>query len=92
MRLVCVLLCVACVSVWSWSVLQFALQDLKIAMANIPRVHPLFVLYCIVYYKSACASHTQTVCMSTNPTSPQFPYSVSHKPFSIGPGAEAPFP
>ena len=38
----CVLLCVECVSVWSWS----ALQDLKIA----PSVHPLFVLYCIVYY------------------------------------------
>ena len=29
-----------------------ALQDLKIALANTPRVHPLFVLYCIVYYKS----------------------------------------
>ena len=38
-------LCVACVSVWSWS----ALQDLKIALANTPSVHPLFVLYCIVY-------------------------------------------
>jgi hypothetical protein len=37
---------------WSWSVLLFALQDLKIALANTPRVHPLFVLYCIVYYKS----------------------------------------
>ena len=31
--------------------LQFALQDLKIALANTPSVHPLFVLYCIVYYK-----------------------------------------
>ena len=41
-----------CVCVWSWSVLQFALQDLKIALANTPSVHPLFVLYCIVYYKS----------------------------------------
>ena len=48
---VCVLLCVACVSVWSWSALQFVLQDLKIALANTPSVHPLFVLYCIVYYK-----------------------------------------
>ena len=46
-----VLLCVACVSVWSWSALQFALQDLKIALANTPSVHPLFILYCIVYYK-----------------------------------------
>ena len=36
---------------WSWSALQFALQDLKIALANTPSVHPLFVLYCIVYYK-----------------------------------------
>ena len=38
--------------------LQFALQDLKIALANTPRVHPLFVLYCIVYYKreSVCVS------------------------------------
>ena len=49
---VCVLLCVGCVSVWSWSALQFALQDLKIALANTPSVHPPFVLYCIVYYKS----------------------------------------
>ena len=31
-------LCVACVSVWSWFALQFAL-------------HPLFVLHCMVYYK-----------------------------------------
>ena len=49
-----VLLCVACVSVWSWSALRFALQDLKIALANTPSVHPLFVLYCIVCYKSVC--------------------------------------
>ena len=53
---VCVLLYVACVSVWSWSVLQFALQDLKIALAITPSVHPLFVLYCIVYYKCVCVS------------------------------------
>ena len=46
--------CVECVSVWSWSALQFALQDLKIALANTPSVHPLFVLYCIVYYKKVC--------------------------------------
>ena len=48
------LLCVVGVSVWSWSALQFVLQDLKIALANTPSVHPLFVLYCVVYYKSAC--------------------------------------
>ena len=48
---VCVLLCVVGVSVWSWSALQFVLQDLKIALANTPSVHPLFVLYCIVHYK-----------------------------------------
>ena len=42
-------LCVACVSVWSRVALQFALQDLKIALANTPSVHPLFVLYCTVY-------------------------------------------
>ena len=48
--------CVACVSVWSWSVLQFALQDLKIALANTPNAHPLFVLCCIVYYKSVCVT------------------------------------
>ena len=42
-------ICVACVSVWPWSALQFALQDVKIAVANTPSVHPLFV--CIVYYK-----------------------------------------
>ena len=47
-------LCVACVSVWSWSARQFALQDLKIALANTPSVHPLFVLYCIVHYKRVC--------------------------------------
>ena len=52
---VCVLLFAACVSVRFWSVLQFALQDLKIALANTLSVHPLFVLYCIVYYKSVCA-------------------------------------
>ena len=38
--------------------LQFALHDLKIALANAPSVHPLFVLccilYCIVYYKCVC--------------------------------------
>ena len=34
--------------------LQFVLQDLKIALANTPSVHPLFVLYCIVYYESVC--------------------------------------
>ena len=54
MCLVCVLLCVACVSVWSWSALQSAWQDLKIALANTPSVHPLFGLYCIVYYKGVC--------------------------------------
>ena len=44
---------VSCVSVWSWSVLQFALQDLKIVtIRQILHVHPLFVLYCIVCYKS----------------------------------------
>ena len=48
-------LCVACLSVWSWSALQFATQDLKMALANTPRVHPLFVLYCIVYYKNVCS-------------------------------------
>ena len=63
---VCVLLCVACVSVWSWSVLQFALQDLKIALANTPSVHPLFVLYCIVYYKSVCAH----ACVCSDPFNP----------------------
>ena len=44
--------CVACVSVWSWAALQFALLGLKIALANTPSVHPLFVLYCTVYYKN----------------------------------------
>ena len=55
--------CVACVSVWSWSALQFALQDLKIALANTPSVHPLFVLYCIVYYKSVCVCVCHAVCV-----------------------------
>ena len=41
--------------VWSSSALQFAPQDLKIALANTPSVHPLFVLYGMVYYKSVCA-------------------------------------
>ena len=45
-----------CVSVRSWSVLQFALQDLKIALANTPSVHPPLVLYCIVYYKTVSTS------------------------------------
>ena len=59
-----VLLCVACVSVWSWSALQFALlRDLKIALANPPSVHPLFVLYCIVYYKSVCVCVCVCVCV-----------------------------
>ena len=49
---VCVCMCV-CVCVWFWVALQFALQDLKIALANTPSVHLLFVLYCIVYYKCA---------------------------------------
>ena len=52
----------ACVSVWSWSALQFALQDLKIALANTPSVHPLFALYCIVSYKSVCARVCVCVC------------------------------
>ena len=47
-------LCVACVRVWSWFVLQFALQDLKIALATTPSVHPLFVLYCMAYVKCVC--------------------------------------
>ena len=59
---VCVLLCVEWVSVWSWSALQFALQDLKIALANTPSVHPLFVLYCIVYYTSVCLLRKLCVC------------------------------
>ena len=64
---ICVLLCV---SVWSWSALQFALQDLKIALVNTPSVHPLFVLYCIVYYErerereSVCVCVCACVCMS----------------------------
>jgi hypothetical protein len=44
-------LCVVCANVWSWVALQFVLQDLEIALANTPIVHPLFVLYCTVYYK-----------------------------------------
>ena len=43
--------------------LQFALQDLKIALANTPSVHPLFVLYCIVYYKSVCVCVCVRVCV-----------------------------
>ena len=43
--------------------LQFALQDLKIALANTPSVHPLFVLYCIVYYKSVCVCACVRVCV-----------------------------
>ena len=53
---------VACVSVWSWFVLQFALQDPKNALANTPSVHPLFVLYCMVYYKSVCCVCVCVVC------------------------------
>ena len=49
-------LCVECVIVWSWVVLQFVLQDLKVALANTPSVHPLFVLYYTVYYKRVCAA------------------------------------
>ena len=49
-------LCVVCVPVWSWSALQFALQDLKIVTIwQILHVHPLFVLYCIVWYNSVYA-------------------------------------
>ena len=58
----CVLLCVVCVSVWSWFALQFALQDLKITLANTPSVHPLFVLHCIVYYKCVCVCVCVCVC------------------------------
>ena len=58
----CVLHVLVCVSVWSWSALQFALQDLKIAMANTPSVHPPFVLYCIVYYKSVSVCKCVCVC------------------------------
>ena len=47
---VCVLLWVASDGVLSWSALQFALQDLKIALANTSSVLSLFVLYCIVLY------------------------------------------
>ena len=55
---------------------SLALQDLKIALANTPSVHPLFVLYCIVYYKrererecvcvcvcQACSSRFNSVCV-----------------------------
>ena len=57
-------LCVACVSVWSWSALQFALQDLKIfTICQILHVHPLFVLCCIVCYKRACEYVSVYVCV-----------------------------
>ena len=47
--------CCVCVSVWSWSALQIALQNLKIVMIwQILHVHPLFVLYCIVCDKTVC--------------------------------------
>ena len=36
------LLCVR-VFTWSWVALQFVLQDVKIALANPPSLHPLFV-------------------------------------------------
>ena len=32
----------------------FPLSLLKIALANAPNVHPLFVLECLVYYKREC--------------------------------------
>ena len=32
-------LCVACVGVWSWPALQFALQDLKTALIAMPQVY-----------------------------------------------------
>ena len=41
--------------VWSWSVLQFALRDLKIALANTPSVHPRFLLQeCVCFCVSVC--------------------------------------
>ena len=43
--------CLLRVSVWSWLALHFALQDLNIALANAPSIHPLSVLYCAVYCK-----------------------------------------
>ena len=51
MSCLCVV-CVVCVSVWSWSALQFALLDLKIVtIREILHVHQPFVLCCIVCYK-----------------------------------------
>ena len=47
-------LCVACVCVWTWFAVQFMLRDLKIASASTPSAPPLFVLYCMVYYKCVC--------------------------------------
>ena len=41
---------------------SLALQDLKIALANTPSVHPLFVLYCTVYYKSVCGGGGEAAC------------------------------
>ena len=47
--------CVACVSVWSWLALQFALQDLKTALIAMLQVHT-HCLYGTAWY-------TTTLCM-----------------------------
>ena len=47
-------LCVACVSVWSWLALQFALQDLKTALIAMHQVYTCRLYGAVWYTASVC--------------------------------------
>ena len=69
-------LCVACVSVWSWIALQFALQDLKTALIPVLTVYS-HCLYGTVWYTTiarlcVCVNKKSTLsrCVAEYPASP----------------------
>ena len=55
-------LCVACVGVWSWLALQFALQDLKTALIAMPQVYTHCLYGAVWCTTSACVAVSPLGC------------------------------
>ena len=55
--------CVACVSVWSWLALQFALQDLKTALIAMLQVYTHWLYGTVWYTTSVCVCVCVCVCV-----------------------------
>ena len=58
-------LCVACVSVWSWLALQFALQDLKTALIAMHQVYTYRLYGAVWYTASVCVCVCVRACVRT---------------------------